>query len=500
APRAHPRRVRRGADGRGREENDHSGSERRLQAGGPLESPGGPRRERRAARLSRLRRQLLLERGGRALDQRDRRDVSARVVVVRQRNGLFRALRRPARAPRPQVSKRSLRDLPPAALDGRRALVRVDFNVPFKDGAVTDDTRIRAAVPTIAYLREKGARIVLLSHFGRPKGPDPKASLQQIVRDVERILGTPVEFIPDPATGVAASRRLPRGGVALVENTRFWPGEEANDAAFAQTLAALGDFYVNDAFGSAHRAHASTEAVARLLRPAVTGFLMERELRYLGEALDHPTRPFVAVLGGAGRSRPRRLRHLRHRSLHPARLPGPDPEGQDRLLERPDGRVRDAAVRRGDPCHRRGVDRGGEARRHDGRGRRGFGRGRGRARGQAHPRLHRGRRRPRGAGREAASGRRRPRGRVRRLLFAANWKMHLGPAEARAYVKAFRARYNRREDREVWFFPPAVSVEAAAQTARDRGDLLVGTQDVYWEPKGAFTGAVSAPLAPQAGP
>src|SRR3989442_165233 len=236
-------------------------------------------RLRRAARLSGLHRQLLLERGGRALDQRDRRDVPARVVVVRQRNGLFRALRRPARAPRPQVSKRSLRDLPPAALDGRRALVRVDFNVPFKDGAVTDDTRIRAAVPTIAYLREKGARIVLLSHFGRPKGPDPKASLQQIVRDVERVLGTPVEFIPDPATGVAASRRLPRGGVALVENTRFWPGEEANDAAFAQTLAALGDFYVNDAFGSAHRAHASTEAVARLLRPAVTGFLMEMELR-----------------------------------------------------------------------------------------------------------------------------------------------------------------------------------------------------------------------------
>jgi phosphoglycerate kinase len=197
------------------------------------------------------------------------------------------------------MNKRSVRDLPPAALDGKRALVRVDFNVPFKNGAVSDDTRIRAALPTIAYLREKGARVVLLSHLGRPKGPDPKSSLTQLVRDVERILGTPVEFIPDPVTGVAVSRRLPRGGVALVENTRFWPGEEANDAAFAQTLAALGDFYVNDAFGSAHRAHASTEAVARLLRPAVTGLLMERELRYLGEALDHPKRPFVAVLGGA---------------------------------------------------------------------------------------------------------------------------------------------------------------------------------------------------------
>ena len=199
------------------------------------------------------------------------------------------------------MSKRSLRDLPAAALDGRRALVRVDFNVPLKKegGAVADDTRIRAALPTISYLRDKGARVVLLSHFGRPKGPDPAFSLKQIVRDVERVLGTPVEFIPDPAAGVAATRRLPRGGVALVENTRFWPGEEANDAGFAQTLAALGDFYVDDAFGSAHRAHASTEAVARLLKPAVAGFLMERELAYLGDALDHPKRPFVAVLGGA---------------------------------------------------------------------------------------------------------------------------------------------------------------------------------------------------------
>ena len=197
------------------------------------------------------------------------------------------------------MSKRSLRDLPPAALDGRRALVRVDFNVPLKGGAVSDDTRIRAAVPTIAYLRDKGARVVLLSHLGRPSGPDPKLSLKQIVRDVERVLGAPVEFIPDPAAGVAATRRLPRGGVALVENTRFWAGEEANDAGFAQTLAALGDFYVDDAFGSAHRAHASTEAVARLLKPAVAGFLMERELTYLGDALDHPKRPFVAVLGGA---------------------------------------------------------------------------------------------------------------------------------------------------------------------------------------------------------
>ena len=204
------------------------------------------------------------------------------------------------------MSKRSLRDLPAAALDGKRALVRVDFNVPLnsKDGAVADNTRLRAALPTITYLREKGARIVLLSHLGRPKGgPDPKYSLRQVTRDLERLLGAPVEFIPDPAAGVPATRRLPRGGVALVENTRFWPGEEDNDPALARVFAALGDFYVNDAFGSAHRAHASTEAVAHLLKPAVAGFLMEKELTYLGDALAHPKRPFVAVLGGAKISR-----------------------------------------------------------------------------------------------------------------------------------------------------------------------------------------------------
>ncbi len=198
------------------------------------------------------------------------------------------------------MSKRSLRDLPAPALDGSRALLRVDFNVPLKDGTVTDDLRIRAAVPTIAYLREKGARVVLLSHLGRPKGaPDPQYSLRQVVRHLERVLGVPVTFIDDLAAGVAITRRLPRGGVALVENTRFWPGEERNDPALAQAFAALGDVFVNDAFGSAHRGHASTEAVARLLRPAVTGFLMERELRFLGDVLTDPKRPFVAVLGGA---------------------------------------------------------------------------------------------------------------------------------------------------------------------------------------------------------
>jgi len=198
------------------------------------------------------------------------------------------------------VNKRRLRDLPPAALDGKRALVRVDFNVPLKDGAVADDTRIRAALPTITYLRDKGARVVLLSHLGRPKGgPDPKFSLRQTLPTLERALGAPVAFIDDLDAGVAVTRRLPRGGVALVENTRFWPGEEKNDQALAKQFAALGDFYVDDAFGSAHRAHATTEAVAHLVHPAVAGFLLEKELQYLGEALTNPKRPFIAVLGGA---------------------------------------------------------------------------------------------------------------------------------------------------------------------------------------------------------
>jgi phosphoglycerate kinase len=198
--------------------------------------------------------------------------------------------------------KRSLQSLDKGALEGRRALVRVDFNVPIKDGAVTDDTRIRAALPTIKYLRDRGARLVLLSHLGRPKsGPDPKYSLQPVVRALEKALGAPVTFLPDPTSSDAATqtKRLPRGSVALAENTRFYPGEEKNDASLAERFAALGDLYVNDAFGSAHRAHASTEAIARILKPSVSGFLMERELRYLGEALNNPKRPFIAVLGGA---------------------------------------------------------------------------------------------------------------------------------------------------------------------------------------------------------
>jgi phosphoglycerate kinase len=198
--------------------------------------------------------------------------------------------------------KRTLESLDKTSLDGRRALVRVDFNCPIKDGVVTDDTRIRAALPTIKYLRDRGSRLVLLSHLGRPKkGPEPKYSMQPVVKALEKLLGAPVTFLQDPLSSeaVTITKRLPRGGIAVAENTRFFPGEEENDPALAEKFAALGDLYVNDAFGSAHRAHASTEGIARILKPAVSGFLMERELRYLGEALNHPKRPFVAVLGGA---------------------------------------------------------------------------------------------------------------------------------------------------------------------------------------------------------
>ena len=201
------------------------------------------------------------------------------------------------------MAKRTIENLDGAAVLGQRALVRVDFNVPVKDGKVGDDTRIRAALPTIEDLKDRGARIILLSHLGRPKGvgPEPKYSLKPVVPVLEALLGMPVTFIDDPATpaAVEATKKLARGAVALVENTRFFAGEEKNDPATAKMFAALGDFYVNDAFGSAHRAHASTEAVAHLLKPAVAGLLMEKELDYLGRLLEAPARPFVAILGGA---------------------------------------------------------------------------------------------------------------------------------------------------------------------------------------------------------
>ncbi len=185
---------------------------------------------------------------------------------------------------------------------GRRVLVRVDFNVPVANGEVTDDTRIVAAMPTIRYLLQKSARVVLCSHLGRPKGgPDTKNSLKPVRERLSRLLRQDVAWADDcvgPAAEAAAAA-LQDGGVLLLENLRFHAEEEKNDPAFAQALAKLGECFVNDAFGTAHRAHASTEGVTRYLKPAVAGFLMKTELDYLGSELESPKRPFVAVLGGS---------------------------------------------------------------------------------------------------------------------------------------------------------------------------------------------------------
>lgn len=184
---------------------------------------------------------------------------------------------------------------------GKKVLVRVDFNVPIKDGKVGDDTRIRAALPTIEYLVQHGAAVILCSHLGRPKGgPDPKFSLKPVGEYLAKLMGLPVAFAKDCVGPVAeaAAAALKPGQVLLLENTRFYPGEEKNDMELARKLASLADIYVNDAFGSAHRAHSSTEGVAHYL-PAVAGFLLEKEIRYLGQAVADPKRPFVAILGGA---------------------------------------------------------------------------------------------------------------------------------------------------------------------------------------------------------
>jgi len=196
-------------------------------------------------------------------------------------------------------AKATVRDLDAA---GKRVLVRVDFNVPLgPDGEVTDDTRIVAALPTIRYLLEKGAAVILMSHLGRPKKKDPGASLAPVARRLSRLLRAEVTLAPD-VVGPEVTRLaegLAPGRVLLLENLRFYPGEEANDPEFAGQLAALGQAYVNDAFGTAHRAHASTEGVPARLKPAVAGFLMQKELDALGSLLEAPARPFVAVLGGA---------------------------------------------------------------------------------------------------------------------------------------------------------------------------------------------------------
>ncbi|HET6454140.1 MAG TPA: phosphoglycerate kinase [Armatimonadota bacterium] len=196
------------------------------------------------------------------------------------------------------MNKKTVRDID---VQGKRVLVRVDFNVPQdENGEITDDTRIKAALPTIQYLVDHGAKLILVSHLGRPKGVDEKLRMDPVAKRLQELLGKPVKKLDDciGPDVEAAVNQTPSGGVILLENVRFYKEEEANDPDFAKKLASLADVYVNDAFGTAHRAHASTEGVAHYL-PAVAGFLMEKEIEYLGKALGNPDRPFVSILGGA---------------------------------------------------------------------------------------------------------------------------------------------------------------------------------------------------------
>jgi phosphoglycerate kinase len=204
------------------------------------------------------------------------------------------------------MSRKTLNDLPRHSLRGRRVLVRVDYNVPIEDGAVTDDTRIRATLPTLQLLLDAGACVVLVSHLGRPKGQwHDDMSLEPAAGRLQQLLERPVRFVRDivGADAHAAADALKPGEVLLLENVRFLAGEETNDPKLAEALAGFADVYVNDAFGSAHRAHASTCGVAEVMKqagsPAVAGLLMEKELRFLGGAMEKPERPFTAILGGA---------------------------------------------------------------------------------------------------------------------------------------------------------------------------------------------------------
>jgi phosphoglycerate kinase len=193
---------------------------------------------------------------------------------------------------------KTIRDVP---LAGKRVFIRVDFNVPIKDGKITDDTRIRASLSTVTYALGQGATVILASHLGRPKGkPKPEFSLKPVAAHLGTVLNRPVAFASD-CVGPAATSAVDanRGGVILLENLRFHAEEEANDEAFAKALASLCDVYVNDAFGSAHRAHASTEGIVRHVAEACAGLLLAAEVTYLGKTLDSPDHPFVAILGGA---------------------------------------------------------------------------------------------------------------------------------------------------------------------------------------------------------
>ena len=197
--------------------------------------------------------------------------------------------------------KKSIKDL--GDIKGKRALVRVDVNVPLDENKnVTDDTRIQAIVPTVNYLTERGAKVILMAHLGRPKGEkNPEFTLAPVAKYMSKVFGKEIVFIPSVEEAAPYVEKLSDGQIALLENIRYYKAEEAkdDDMTFAEQLAKLGDFYVNDAFGAAHRNHTSTAKLAKILKPAVSGLLMEKEIRCLSQALDNPTRPFTAIVGGA---------------------------------------------------------------------------------------------------------------------------------------------------------------------------------------------------------
>ncbi|MCY7321762.1 MAG: phosphoglycerate kinase [Phormidesmis sp. CAN_BIN36] len=200
------------------------------------------------------------------------------------------------------MSKKTVNDLASSDLQGKRVLVRADFNVPVDDqGKITDDTRIRAALPTIQNLTSKGAKVILCSHFGRPKGVDDKLRLTPVAKRLSEVLGRSVVKCDDCIGDEVAAKvsAMNNGDVILLENVRFYPEEEKNDPEFAKKLASIADLYVNDAFGTAHRAHASTEGVTHYLKPSVAGLLVEKELQYLQSAIENPQRPLAAIVGGS---------------------------------------------------------------------------------------------------------------------------------------------------------------------------------------------------------
>src|SRR5262249_24821356 len=301
--RADAERIDRGSRRRHEPPRHRGRGERCVRGRGQRSAEGDPRLLVRRARIDRLQRQPVVVDRRYAVHESDGGRFRQGPLVVRQRVGLFEPLRGPApQARQKRIVKLSIRDLD---LKDQRVFIRVDFNVPLKAGRIGDDTRIRETMPTIAYAPERRGTVVVASHLGRPKGkPNPEMSLRPVANRLGEILGKPVVFATDcvgkeAENAVAGAHRAGGPKIVLLENLRFHAEEENNDPGFARALASLAERYVNDAFGAAHRAHASVEGITHFVKRPAAGLLMERELKYLGHALESPERPFIVILGGA---------------------------------------------------------------------------------------------------------------------------------------------------------------------------------------------------------